>query len=237
MSEKVFEKELVDKAVVKESVAPVKHSVTEQLEAAQLQAAQLEIALKNEELTAKRLEIQERLANIDESKKRQSDREIKRKQAENDLKQKARVFGQQRATDTVHQSICSHRKGGMAHARDLRVLHEGGDSDKRSIIRHRMINGDMWIRCTRCRKTWAPPIEKNFYFDAVGNQVAPADGAFDKTKFMEADREYREACKFTTTGAPSSSVICSFHKWDLKTRTWVDGNKEYRDSMASTNLR
>ena len=95
----------------------------EQLEAAKLQAAQLEIQLKQEELTAKRLEIQERLANIDESKKRQSDREIKRKQMENDLKQKARVFGQQYATDRLRQSICSHRKGGMAHARDLRVLH------------------------------------------------------------------------------------------------------------------
>ena len=69
--------------------------VNDQLEAAKLQAAQLEIQLKQEELTAKRLEIQERLANIDESKKRQSDREIKRKQMENDLKQKARVFGQQ----------------------------------------------------------------------------------------------------------------------------------------------
>ena len=102
--------------------------VNDQLEAAKLQAAQLEIQLKNEELTAKRLEIQERLANIDESKKRQADREIKRKQMENDLKQKSRVFGQQRATDALRQNICSHRKGGMAHARDLRVLHEGGDS-------------------------------------------------------------------------------------------------------------
>ena len=99
--------------------------VNDQLEAAKLQAAQLEIQLKQEELTAKRLEIQERLANIDESKKRQSDREIKRKQMENDLKQKARVFGQQYATDRLRQNICSHRKGGMAHARDLRVLHEG----------------------------------------------------------------------------------------------------------------
>ena len=211
--------------------------VNDQLEAAKLQAAQLEIQLKQEELTAKRLEIQERLANIDESKKRQSDREIKRKQMENDLKQKARVFGQQYATDRLRQNICSHRKGGMAHARDLRVLHEGGDSEKRSVIRHRMINGDLWIRCTRCGKTWAPPIRKNFYFDAVGNQVSPADGAFDQGRFNDVKKEYEEACKFTTTGSPSSSVVCSFHKWDPATRTWVDGNAEYRDSMASTNLR
>jgi hypothetical protein len=211
--------------------------VNDQLEAAKLQAAQLEIALKQEELVAKKLEIQERLANIDESKKRQSDRDIKRKQAENDLKQKSRVFGQQRATDHLRQNVCSHRKGGMAHARDLRVLHEGGDSEKRSVIRHRMINGDMWIRCTRCGKTWNPPIEKNFYFDAQGNQVAPPDGAFNLGRFRDADKEYREAIKFTTTGSPSSSVVCSFHKWDPSTRTWVDGNKEYRESMASTNLR
>ncbi len=217
--------------------APSVPTVDEQLKAAQLQAEQLNIQLKNEELTAKRLEIQERLANIDESKKRQADRELKRKQFENDLKQKARVFGQQYATDALRQSVCSHRKGGMAHARDLRVLHEGGDSEKRSIIRHRMINGDMWIRCTRCGKTWQPPVETNFYFDAEGHRVAPEDGAFNKTRFMEADRDYREACKFTTTGSPSSSVICSFHKWDPTSRTWVDGNKEYRESMSATNLR
>ncbi|MGA3200716.1 MAG: hypothetical protein ABSD89_15120, partial [Halobacteriota archaeon] len=75
-------------------------SLDDQIKLADLQAKQLEIQLKNEELTAKKLEIQERLANIDESKKRQSDREIKRKQFENDLKQKARIFGQQRYTDT-----------------------------------------------------------------------------------------------------------------------------------------
>jgi hypothetical protein len=232
-----IKKDPIAAKVVYVPTSPAPPTVTDQLEAARLQAAQLDIQLKNEELTAKKLEIQERLANIDESKKRQLDREIKRKQAENDLKQKARVFGQQRATDTLRQSVCSHRKGGMAHARDLRVLHEGGDSEKRSIIRHRMINGDMWIRCTRCGKTWCPPVEKMFYFDANGYQVAPADGTLDKTAFQNADRDYREACKFTTTGHPSSSVICSFHKWDATTRKWVDGNQEYKESMAATNLR
>lgn len=236
MSEEIKKDPIAAKTVFVPT-APVEPSIDDQIKAAKLQAQQLEIQLKNEELTAKKLEIQERLANIDESKKRQGDREIKRKQAENDLKQKARVFGQQRATDALRQQVCSHRKGGMAHSRDLRVLHEGGDSEKRSIIRHRMINGDMWIRCTRCRKTWMPPVEKNFYFDANGVQVAPVDGAFDKTAFINADREYREACKFTTTGSPSSSVICSFHKWDGVTRSWVDANKEYKESMASTNLR
>jgi hypothetical protein len=212
-------------------------SLDDQIKAAELQAKQLEIQLKNEELTAKKLEIQERLANIDESKKRQSDREIKRKQFENDLKQKARIFGQQRYTDTLRQSVCSHRKGGMVDSRNMRVLHEGGDSEKRSIIRHRMINGDLWIRCTRCGKTWAPPVEKMFYFDADGHNVAPCDGVFSQGRFNDADKEWKEACKFTTTGSPSSSVICSFHKWDVTARKWVDGNTEYRDSMASTSLR
>jgi hypothetical protein len=212
-------------------------SLDDQIKAAELQAKQLEIQLKNEELTAKKLEIQERLANIDESKKRQSDREIKRKQFENDLKQKARIFGQQRYTDTLRQSVCSHRKGGMVDSRNMRVLHEGGDSEKRSVIRHRMINGDLWIRCTRCGKTWAPPVKKMFYFDADGHNVAPQDGVFNQGRFNDAFREWQEACKFTTTGSPSSSVICSFHKWDVTNRKWVEGNDEYRESMASTTLR
>jgi hypothetical protein len=119
----------------------------------------------------------------------------------------------------------------------MRVLHEGGDSEKRSVIRHRMINGDTWIRCTRCGKTWAPPVEKMFYFDAEGRNVAPADGVLDRGRFKDAQKEWQDACKFTTTGSPSASVICSFHKWDPTTRMWVDGNTEYRESMASTTLR
>ena len=121
MSEEIKKDPIAAKTVFVPT-APVEPSIDDQIKAAKLQAQQLEIQLKNEELTAKKLEIQERLANIDESKKRQGDREIKRKQAENDLKQKARVFGQQRATDALRQQVCSHRKGGMAHSRDLRVL-------------------------------------------------------------------------------------------------------------------
>lgn len=213
-------------------------SIDEQIKLAELQARQLDLQLKQEELVAKKLEIQERLANIDEGKARQEKRLLLKRQFEADLKSKAKVFGQAKATDELRQNVCTHRKGGMASPRDMRVLHEGGDSEKRSIIRHRMINGDMWVRCTRCGKTWAPPVKKNFFFDAEGRQVAQADGVFDLGKFNDAHKEWNEAAvKFSTNTTPSSSVVVTFHQWDSKTRTWVDGNDAYRESVASTNLR
>lgn len=213
-------------------------SIDEQIKLAELQARQLDLQLKQEELVAKKLEIQERLANIDESKKRKESRELEQKQFEADLRQKAKVFGQAKKTDELRQSVCSHRKGGMASPRDMRVLHEGGDSEKRSIIRHRMINGDMWVRCTRCGKTWAPPVKKNFYFDANGHNVAQTDGVFDQGKFNDCYKEWQEAAvKFSTNTTPSSSVVVTFHKWNDVTRTWEDGNDAYRESVASTNLR
>ena len=73
----------------------------------------------------------------------------------------------------------------MAHARDIRVLTTGGNSNQYSVFKHQMLNGDIWVRCSRCSRTWAPPVEKNFYF-RDGIVVARQDGVFDATKFEEA---------------------------------------------------
>ena len=100
-----------------------------------------------------------------------------------------------------------------------------------------MIDGSMWIRCTRCRKSWFPPVKIKFYFDAKGRNVAPKDGVFDNAKFLAAREEYNQALKMTTSGYPSSSVICSFHKWNEETRTWEDGKEAYQEMMANSNLR
>jgi hypothetical protein len=216
---------------------PAVASIDEQIKLAELQAKQLELQLKKEELEAKRLEIEERKASIGELREKQATRENDLKQAKRELEDKARIFYQDRLVDEIRQSKCNHQKGGLVNPRDLSVLHTGGDSPKKSIIRHRMIDGSMWIRCTRCRKSWFPPVKIKFYFDAKGRNVAPKDGVFDVVKYNAAKQEYQDALKFTTSGVPSSSVICQFFKWDETERMWVDGTEAYRESIANTNLR
>jgi len=219
---------------------PAASSIDEQIKLATLQAAQLELQLKKEELEAKRLEIEERRASIGELREKQNERELALKQAVRELKDKAKVFNQSRLVDETRQSQCNHRKGGLVNPRDMSVLHTGGDSPKASIIRHRMIDGTMWIRCTRCRKTWKPPVKIAFYFDANGKSVSPKDGVFNNEAYLNAKKEYNEALKMTTSGSPSSSVICQFTKWVKDgdgNGFWVDAGEEFRESLANTNLR
>jgi hypothetical protein len=218
---------------------PAAASIDEQIKLATLQSAQLELQLKKEELAAKRLEIEERKASIGELRERQSERENALKQAKRELEDKARVFNQDRIVDALRQEKCNHQKGGLVSPRDITALHTGGDSPKKSIIRHRMIDGSMWIRCTRCRKSWFPPVRIKFYFDAKGRNVAPKDGVFDNAKYLAAIADYQAALKMTTSGHPSSSVICSFHKWEERDGVgqWVDGTEAYREQIANTNLR
>ena len=96
-----------------------------------------------------------------------------------------------------------------------------------------MINGDMWVRCLRCGKTWLPPVKDNFYFNAKGKQVAPKDGEFDQVKFDTADIDYRRAVNFETNNSPSGSVQCRFTKWDDASGQWVDATKDYREPCES----
>src|SRR5271166_1744903 len=179
---------------------PAASSIDEQIKLAELQSRQLELQLKKEELEAKRLEIEERKASIGELRAKQSERELTLKQAIKELEDKARVFSQDRKVDELRQSKCNHSKGGLVSPRDMTALYTGGDSPKASIIRHRMLDGAMWIRCTRCKKTWKPPVKISFYFDANGKRVAKQDGVFNKDAYAAAVKEYDEALKMKTSG-------------------------------------
>jgi len=107
-------------------------------------------------------------------------------------------------------------------------------------MKHQMINGDIWVRCLRCGKTWKPPVEKDFFFDEKGKNVAPADGKFDKVRFEKVADEYRSASMFPTNNSMSTSVQCRFGKAvidsDGVTRI-IDGADQYRENIASSNLR
>src|SRR5271166_2006515 len=161
-------------------------SVEDQIKQAELAAKLMELKTKRQELEAKSLEIQERKYHIQDLKAKLADREIAEKQVKEDREQQGRTIAQQEATDKYRFTICTHKKGGLVSPRDQRVLSTGGNAAQYAVLKHQMINGDIWVRCLRCGKTWAPPVEKNFFFDAKGQNTAPQDGQFDKARFERA---------------------------------------------------
>lgn len=212
-------------------------SVDDQIKQAELEAKRLELEIKRRQLEALDLEHVERQFHIKDLKSRIADREIREKQLQEDREQQGRTFAQQKATDEYRYKICTHKKGGVVTPRDTRVLSTGGNKEQYAVIKHQMINGDIWVRCLRCGKTWNPPVEKNFFFDVKGKQVAPQDGKFDRAKFEQAELEYNQATMFNTNNSMSTSVQCRFSIVDKESGKLVDAADIYRENIASTNLR
>lgn len=199
--------------------------------------AALDIQLRKAQLADIELQKREREMNLEDLRGRLGDRETKALQRKLDRKQHGLTFSQQAATDNARQGVCTHKKGGTVSARNLNALSTGGNSIQYAVIKHQMINGDFWVRCLRCAKTWLPPVELNFYFDAKGKKVAPKDGKFSAEKFEAAKTEYIRAVNFETNNSPSGSVQCRFSKWDEASGQWVDAAKEYREGVKNTDLR
>jgi len=199
--------------------------------------AAIELSIKRAQLADLELQKQERELSIEEKRGTIADRVTKQKQKVMDREQQGKVFAAQKREDEAKQSACTHKKGGVVSQRNLQVLSTGGNSPQFAVIKHQMINGDLWVRCLRCGKTWLPPVKDNFYFNAKGKQVAPVDGVFSVEKFEKAAADYRTAVAFETNNTSSGSVICKFSKWDEKSEQWVDATNEYREHVKSSNLR
>lgn len=208
-----------------------------QTKQAELEARQIELQIKKQQLEALALEQEERRYHIQDLKARVADRDISEKQTKEDREQQGRTFAQQEATDQYRYSVCTHKKGGLVSPRDQRVLTTGGNAAQYAVMKHQMINGDIWVRCLRCGRTWAPPIEKNFFYNAAGRNVAPMDGTFDRARFEKAQAEYNKATQFETNNSTSGSVQCRFSVYDLETGKIVDAADKYREGIASTTLR
>lgn len=202
----------------------------------------VEIVETHEE-KVKRLEIEllelqklERQYSIKDLKSRITERDLKEMQTQQNREAQGRTFAQDEATDAYAWKICTHKKGGTASGRDMRVLKTGGNSNQYAVLKHQMINGDIWVRCLRCSKTWTPPVKENFYF-SKGKVVAPADGVFDAVKFEQAELEYMRACNFETNNSMSGSVQCRFTEFDPQSGKMVDAAETYRLNVSSSNLR
>jgi hypothetical protein len=199
--------------------------------------AAIELSIKRAQLADLELQKQERQLSIEEKRGTIADRVTKQKQKVMDREQQGKVFAAQKREDEARQGSCTHKKGGVVSQRNLQVLSTGGNSPQYAVIKHQMINGDFWVRCLRCGKTWLPPVKDNYFFNAKGKVVAPVDGVFSQEKFDAAVAAYRVAVAFETNNTASGSVICKFSKWDEKSEQWVDATNDYRQAVKSSNLR
>lgn len=200
------------------------------------EAAQIDLEIKRQELSEIGLRRRERELATKDLEQRVSDRELKDKQIQNDRASQGNTFRQQDNEDRGRWKVCTHKKGGTASSRDVRVLTTGGNGEQYAVIKHQMINGDIWVRCLRCGKTWKPPLEKDFYM-RDGIVVALKDGKFNALAFEKAGEDYIRALQFETRNAMSASIQCRFTRIDPETRKIVDGAEQYRENVGASNLR
>jgi hypothetical protein len=106
------------------------------------------------------------------------------------------VLDSQSRKQVVRKLQCNHLKGGVCVRSNGKLsLPTIGTASHYSVVKHQHINGDFWIRCLRCGKTWMPPIRSEFKTER---------------EFYRAVEEYETAKNFPTNNVTSTSVLCQF---------------------------
>lgn len=173
-----------------------------EIEALDLESARLR-------LQTQKLELQEREANLQDLQERLAEREMKRENKRqrsitNGVTLKA-LDGITKAT----QNRCNHKKGGNGAQG---VVGGRGDDSQYAVLKHTFANGDMWIRCLRCGKTWKPPVKRAYKTEE---------------EYRIAWAVYEQAKEFQTRNTPSSSYLFRYS----------DNGEYYREVTESTTLK
>jgi hypothetical protein len=161
------------------------------------------------ELEDLQLSIEARRAQLEDHKENKFRREMERENKSMDSKTKGLALRQVADAERQVQKRCNHKKGGNGLQG---ILGGRGDAGQYAVIKHTMSNGDMWVRCLRCGKTWKPPLERSF--------KNPSD-------FIKAEAEYKIAIDFQTLNSPSSSAQFNFS----------DQGQHFREQMEHVTLR
>ena len=169
----------------------------------------MEEELKALELEAARLSVLEKKANLEDLEERLNERKLKREAVRQTSVTNGATLKSLADDDRKVQARCNHRKGGNGAAG---VIGGQGDSLDYAVMKHTMLNGDMWIRCMRCGKTWKPSVQDHF-----------------KTveEYVKALTEYEQAKNFPTKNSPSSSYLFRFS----------DNGAYFREVMKNSTLR
>lgn len=155
------------------------------------------------------LQAQERKLNVEDLRGRIEERKLKDMGRVDRFKDHGKALEQTRKAEETQQSKCTHRKGGNG----LEGYIAGqGQKPEFAVMKHLFANGDMWIRCLRCGKTWKPPVRSQFYFGENGKPMAEYKGGkFDQSRYDTAFLEYKAACAFPTNNSTSSSALFGFN--------------------------
>lgn len=170
---------------------------------------EVEAELKALELESRRLAVQEQKLNLEDIQQRLDERQLKRETIRSTSITNGATLKQISANDVANQKRCNHKKGGNGVNG---IIGGQGDSPDYAVIKHTFCNGDMWVRCQRCGKTWKPPLESQY----------PT-----KEAYLTAYVQYETAKEFQTKNTPSASTQFRFS----------DNGAYYREVTKDSNLR
>jgi len=178
------------------------NKASKEIEALELESARLK-------LQTQQLELRERQANVQDLEERLAEREMKR----DNKRQRSITNGQTlkalAAIDKSVQTRCNHKKGGNGAQG---VVGGKGDDSQYAVLKHTFANGDMWVRCLRCGKTWKPPVKRAYKTDE---------------EYKTAWAVYEQAKEFQTRNTPSSSYLFRYS----------DNGEYYREVTEATTLK
>ena len=169
----------------------------------------LELESKKIEIEAKKLEVLVQQANLQDIQERLAERDLVREQKRQKSLGNGLILKQTAAAETAHQRKCNHRKGGNGM---VGIVSGEGQDPQYAVLKHTFANGDTWVRCLRCGKTWKPPLEKWFK---------------SEQEFLTAKSEYEAAVNFYTRNVTSVGAQFRFS----------DNGQYYREITANTTLR
>jgi hypothetical protein len=119
-----------------------------------------------------------------------------------------------------YQLGCRHKKGGCIGQIDnpraviAKALQKGQGSSY-SVIKHQMMNGDIWVLCLRCGRKWKPPIRREYKTDL---------------DFFLAIKEYNDMVECDTNNSMSTAL-----QWQFSKNGRLDlGEEVVRKSLASS---
>jgi TolA-binding protein len=179
--------------------------------AKQQQIEDMELEIKKLELEEKQLTIKSQKATLVDMEERLAERELKREARRQDAQSKGAALTVKAKNEATQQSNCNHKKGGNGAQG---VVGGQGDDSQYAVLKHTFANGDTWVRCLRCGKTWKPPVKSDFKNNAEG--------------YTSAMDVYKLALQFQTRNIPSKGIVFSYGE---------GGVELYRENTKNANLR
>jgi hypothetical protein len=162
-------------------------------------------SLSGEELDRylKLIEIDARVQNVELVRHQTDQFKMKAQERKDRFRSRGYELEKTKRDQAIHQSNCSHRKGG----RGLEGLQRGGNAADYAVIRHLLPWNEWYQRCQRCGKTWKPVHKVDFDMDTPEGQKA----------YTEAQLEYKTALSWPTDNIPSTGITFKHES--------ADGNK------------